>query len=218
MHACDHTVQFQLSHACMRPQFSSSSVMHACVHSPVPAQSCMHASIVQFQLSHACMRPYSPAQSCMHASIQFSSSSVMHACVHSSVPAQSCMHASIVQSQLSHACMRPYSSVPAQSCMHASMVQSVYTIGANCSQTSGTVPKMIALSPSPQRGTDLSHKLGVPGHIHFCPYFRGVRNYHKIYGISSVILGKFMTCSYEETSHKLPKNCAECAIMLSGLN
>ena len=29
-------------------------------------------------------------------------------------------------------------------------------IGANCPQTSGTVPRMTALSPSPQRGTDLS--------------------------------------------------------------
>ena len=29
-------------------------------------------------------------------------------------------------------------------------------IGANCPQTSGMVPKITALSPSPQRGTDLS--------------------------------------------------------------
>ena len=31
-------------------------------------------------------------------------------------------------------------------------------IGANCPQTSGTVPKLAALSPSPQRGSDLSPK------------------------------------------------------------
>ena len=31
-------------------------------------------------------------------------------------------------------------------------------IGANCPQTLGTVPKLAALSPSPQRGTDLSPK------------------------------------------------------------
>ena len=30
------------------------------------------------------------------------------------------------------------------------------TLGANCPQTSGTVPKTTALSLSPQRGTDLS--------------------------------------------------------------
>ena len=35
------------------------------------------------------------------------------------------------------------------------------TIGANCPQTSGTAPKLAALSPSPQRGTDLSPKARV---------------------------------------------------------
>ena len=34
-------------------------------------------------------------------------------------------------------------------------------IGANCPQISGTVPKLAALSPSPQRGTDLSPKARV---------------------------------------------------------
>ena len=35
--------------------------------------------------------------------------------------------------------------------------------------------------------------------------------------ISSVI-GKFIAYSYGKTSHKLPKNCAQCVIMLLSLN
>ena len=57
------------------------------------------------------------------------------------------------------------------------------------------------------------------------PVFSGVNVglliYHKFYGISSVICDKFMAClfffhySYGKTSHKIPKNCEQCAIMLS---
>ena len=48
----------------------------------------------------------------------------------------------------------------------------------------------------------------------------GVRNYHKIYGISSVIHGKFMACFSIVSMGKQAINFAECAIMiiLSRLN
>ena len=36
---------------------------------------------------------------------------------------------------------------------------------------------------------------------------------YEIYGISSIIPGKFMAYSYGKTSHKLPKNCAQCLII-----
>ena len=50
----------------------------------------------------------------------------------------------------------------------------------------------------------------------------GVRNYNKnlrdFHRHSREVYGLFFRCSYGKTSHKLPKNCAECAIMLSSLN
>ena len=50
----------------------------------------------------------------------------------------------------------------------------------------------------------------------------GIRNYHKIYGIFNIILGKFMACFFiipmEKQAMNFKKNCAQCAIMLSSPN
>ena len=46
----------------------------------------------------------------------------------------------------------------------------------------------------------------------------GVQNYHKFTEFPAEVYGLFFHYSYGKTSHKLPKNCAQCTIMLSSLN